>query len=65
MTDKTRTIIWVIEDIDAVLSTDASPQSILDTMVREGNSYKLALRQRSLDDDHGVFKALTALSLID
>ena len=39
MTDKKKTILWLIEDVDALLQKDeCATEFVIDSFVREGNS---------------------------
>ena len=61
MTDKKKTLLWVIQDEQAARSY----MPLIDRTIAEGNSQMLVLRQNSMSEPDGVFNAVTALSLID
>ena len=66
MTDKKKTILWLIEDVDALLQKDeCATEFVIDSFVREGNSQMLVLREKSLSTANGIFNAVTSTSLID
>ena len=57
MTDKKKALLWLIEDSQAAESF----APILDRIVAEGNSSMLVLREDSLNEANGVFKATTSV----
>ena len=61
MTDKKKTLLWIIEDIQAL----QNQKQLIDRVIHDGNAQMLVLRQASLDEPEGVFNAVTSLSLID
>lgn len=67
MTDKRKTLLWIIEDYDSTVLNDSSnsTRELIDQIIEGGNTQMLVMRQKSMEEPHGVFNAVTSLSQID
>ena len=67
MTDKKKTLLWFLDDPQAQLvnDTESGTKQLIDSLVSQGNSQMLVLRQKAIEERFGVFHAATSLSQID
>ena len=68
MTDKRKTILWILEDSERQLAANGNENTtkkLIDKIVAEGNSQMLVMRQKSIEEEFGVFNAVTSISQID
>jgi hypothetical protein len=64
MTDKKKTLLVICQDDGTSDFDDMIRCDTLEKLVKEGNTSMLVLRQASLDQENGIFDAVTSLSKI-
>ena len=70
MTDKKKTLLWIIEgesNLGRFMpgGDTCGTSELINELIKGGNTQTLVLRKKSLEEQHGVFNAVTSLSQID